>query len=124
MSRKIVIAIAIGCTLGGWFCESAVAADSVPTWDVTASCRGAVGAGYTQDPKVRLKRCLDSEQQTREELIKSWPNFPAADRIKCIKTQTFAQTYSELATCLEMQRDLKNGATPAVRCPAEKMMGL
>ena len=120
MSRKIVIAIAIGCTLGGCFCDSAVAADGVPTWDMAVSCRGAVGAGHPQDTKVSLKRCLDSEQQTREQLIKSWSNFPAADRIRCIKTQTFAQTYSELATCLEMQRDLKNGATPAAAVPQKK----
>jgi hypothetical protein len=120
MSRKIVIAIAIGSALGGWLCESAEAADSVPAWDVTVSCRGAAEVGQMQDSKVNLKRCLDSEQQTREELNKNWSTFPAADRIKCVKTQTFSQTYSELATCLEMQRDLKNGAKPAAAVPQKK----
>ncbi len=73
-----------------------------------------------QDPKVNLKRCLDSEQHTREGLEKDWSTFPAADRIKCVKTQTFSQTYSELATCLEMQRDLENGAKPAAATPQKK----
>jgi hypothetical protein len=119
MSR-IVIAIAIVFVLRGWFCDSAAAADSVPAWDVTASCRGAADAGSTQDPKERVKHCLDSEKQTREGLVKNWSTFPAADRIKCIKTQTFSQTYSELATCLEMQRDLTNGAKPAAAVPQKK----
>ena len=113
MPRQLMIAIAIGCTLGGWFCNSVIAADGVPSWDVAASCRGATVAGYTQDPKVRLKRCLDSEQQTRAELVKNWSTFPTADRIRCVKAQTFSQAYSELATCLEMQRDLENAAKPA-----------
>jgi hypothetical protein len=116
----MVIAIAIVFTLGGWLCESAAAADSVPIWDVTASCRGAAGPGSTQDPKERLKRCLDTEKQTREDLVKNWASFPAADRTKCVKTQTFSQTYTELATCLEMQRDLKNAAQPATAVPQKK----
>ena len=120
MSRQLLIAIAIGSTLGSWFCESAWAADSVPAWDVTASCRGAAGPGSTQDPKDRLKRCLDTEKQTREDLVKNWSTFPAADRAKCVKTQTFSQTYTELATCLEMQRDLENGAKPAAAVPQKK----
>jgi hypothetical protein len=33
--------------------------------------------------------------------------------MKCVKTQTFSPTYSELATCLEMKRDLGSGAKPA-----------
>ena len=63
-----------------------------------------------------MKRCLDSEQRTREQLNKT---FPAADRIKSVKTQTFSPTYSELATCLEMKRDLENGAKPADAVPLE-----
>jgi hypothetical protein len=120
MSRHLVIAIAIGSTLGVWLSQSAVAADSPPSWDVTTSCRGAADAGYMQDAKVNLKRCLDSEQRTREALSKDWSTFPAADRIKCVKTQTFSQTYSELATCLEMQRDIENGAKPAATVPQRK----
>ena len=119
MPRQLVIAIAIGSTLGVWLCQSA-AADSVPSWDVTVSCRGAAEVGRMQDSKVNLKRCLDSEQQTREELSKNWSTFPASDRVKCVKAQTFSQTYSELATCLEMQRDLKNGAMPAAAVPQKK----
>jgi len=117
-----MIAIATSSTLGIWFCSSASAAvaDGVPSWDVTASCRGAASAGYTQDTKENLKRCLDSEQRTREQLDKNWSTFPAADRMKCVKTQTFSPTYSELATCLEMKRDLQNATKPAEAVPQRR----
>lgn len=113
MSRWLMIAIAISSTFGVSVYQSAAVADSVPHWDVTKSCRGAARAGYTQDTDESLKRCIDSEQRTREQLDKNWSTFPAADRMKCVKTQTFSPTYSELATCLEMKRDLGSGAKPA-----------
>jgi len=119
MSRRLMIAIAISSTLGVWY-QSAAAADSVPRWDVTASCRGAAQAGYQQDTKENLQRCLDTEQRTRDQLSKNWSTFPAEDRMRCVKTQTFSPTYSELATCLEMKRDIKNSANPADVAPQKK----
>jgi hypothetical protein len=76
MSRRLMIATAISSTLGIWLCQSAAVADSVPSWDVTASCRGAAQAGYQQDSKENLKRCLDTEQRAREQLEKKLVDFP------------------------------------------------
>jgi len=94
------------------------AADGVPNWDVTASCRGAASAGYVEQSSERLKSCLESEQQTREKLTRNWSTFPAADRIRCIESiKWFEPTYTELAACLEMSRDVKSdggGANPAI----------
>jgi hypothetical protein len=120
MSRRLIIAIATGSTIGVWLCQSAAVADSVPSWDVTASCRGAAEAGYMQDTDANLKRCLDSEQRTREQLNKNWSTFSAEDRKNCVKTQTFSPTYTELATCLEMKRDIKNSAKPADVVPQKR----
>jgi hypothetical protein len=53
MSRRLMIAIATGSTFGVWFYPSAAVADSVPSWDVTASCRGAAQAGYICKSLVR-----------------------------------------------------------------------
>ena len=77
--------------------------------------RRSLGAGYNQTPSERLTSCLASEQRTREELNKNWSTFPADDRISCVKSLTFAPTYTELLTCLEMRRDVRNlrGAKPA-----------
>ncbi len=83
------------------------AANSLPNWDVTQSCRGAAAAAA--DPSQdRLKACLDSEQRTRDKLAREWSTFPASDKMKCIRSiQWFQPTYTELASCLEMARDAK-----------------
>jgi hypothetical protein len=85
--------------------------DTVPNWDVTASCRGAAeAAGPGEAGQQRLKGCLDSEQNTKQKLQTEWTNFPTADRLNCIRSiQWFEPTYTELAACLEMGRDAKTG---------------
>ena len=122
MLRRSTIATATVSALGISFCSidvsarksSVAVAGSFPNWDVTASCRGAASAGSNQTPSGRLESCLASEQRTREELNKNWSTFPAADRTSCVKSLTFSPTYTELVTCLEMRRDVKNvgGAKP------------
>ena len=119
MSRQLLIAVAI-VSVGIWSCSSYAATDSVPNCDVSKSCRGAAEAGSVQDSAANLKRCIDSEHQTRDKLSKDWSSFPAADRAKCVKTQTFSHTYSELATCLEMNRDVRNPPNPADPMPQRK----
>jgi hypothetical protein len=115
MLRRLIIAIAVASASGIAFYPTdasarrtrAAVADSVPSWDLTASCRAAASAGYSETPNERVKSCLASEQRTREEITKNWSNFPAADRIGCVKSLTFSPTYTELVTCLEMRRDVK-----------------
>jgi hypothetical protein len=80
-------------------------ADGVPNLDVTASCRAAGEAAGSKD---RMQNCLDSEKKTRDLLVKDWSTFTPADRADCIKSiVSFAPTYTELITCLEMRRDVK-----------------
>jgi len=71
MSRRLLIASGI-VSVGIWSCSSYAATDSVPTWDVSTSCRGAAEAGFVQDTAENLKRCIESEQQTRDLLSKDW----------------------------------------------------
>jgi hypothetical protein len=82
--------------------------DTVPTFNVTPSCRAA--ATVTGAPHDRLQTCLQSEQRARDEAVKEWTKFPAADRTRCIQTASVGgnPTYTELITCLEMARDVKN----------------
>ena len=116
MLRRLIITIAAASALGISFCPTdasarrtrAAVADGVPSWDQTASCRAAASVASGQTPSDRLTSCLASEQRTREELNKNWSPFPAADRIGCVKSLTFSPTYTELVTCLEMRRDVKN----------------
>ena len=89
------------------------AADGVPKFDVTPSCQGAAKSGYISSAEDRLKSCIDSEMRTRDKLQEQWPGFPAADRVNCYDSiKGFQPTYSELATCLEMKRDLRNVKPP------------
>jgi hypothetical protein len=93
-------------------------ADSVPKLDVTPSCRGAAKAGYISTTEDRLKSCLDSELRTRDQLEKQWPSFPVSDRTDCFDSiKGFQPTYSELATCLEMKRDLRRAKAEAPNPP-------
>jgi len=98
------------------------AAGGVPNWDVSSSCRAAAKVAYAQDASAREKSCIESENRTREKLAADWSTFPAADRIACVKSLTFSPTYTELATCLEMRRDLKNSrdAKPADTNPSQR----
>ena len=91
-----------------------IAADGLPSFDVAPSCQGAVAAGYIAPEKDRLQNCLDSEKRTREKLQGEWNTFPATDRSFCVSSiKGFSPTYTELATCLEMRRDMKSARPPA-----------
>jgi hypothetical protein len=96
--------------------------DSVPRLNVNPSCKGAADAGYIARTEDRLKTCLESEERTRNDLVKNWSTFPAADRTYCLSSiRGFAPTYTELATCLEMKRDARKIATepqPELDAPA------
>ena len=129
MLRPLIIAAA--CALGISFCPTdasarqtrAAVGDGVPNWDVTSSCRAAGSvSGKGGTPDERAKGCLASEQRTREELIKNWSTFPAADRVGCVKSLTFSPTYTELVTCLEMRSHVKNlrDGNPADTIPSQR----
>ena len=92
---------------------------SLPTWDVTPSCRGAADAGYVVQGADQLKNCIDREQQTRQQLERAWSTYPALDRNECMQSiKWFEPTYSELATCLEMRSQVRS--TPKPEAPPHK----
>ena len=89
------------------------AADSVPQLNVEQVCEGiAQQGGVTfHDPAIaqEKKNCLESEQATRDELVKQWSSFNAADKISCVNESRMGgeSSYTELLTCLEMARDVR-----------------
>ena len=96
-------------------------ADGLPNWDVTASCRGAASAGYVAQSEERLKSCLASEQNTRDKLAREWSSFTATYRIKCVESiKWFEPTYTELAACLDMARDVKSGGSDNSASPMRR----
>ncbi|HML08056.1 MAG TPA: hypothetical protein VK430_08030 [Xanthobacteraceae bacterium] len=88
-------------------------ADGVPVLNVEQVCEGiAKQGGVTfRDPAIAQEKanCLESEKAIREELVKQWPNFLAADKAHCVNESTMGgeSSYTELLTCLEMARDVR-----------------
>ena len=89
-------------------------ADSVPTLDVTQVCQGIAQQGgvsfHDNDIADEKKNCLDSEKATRDELAKQWSSFAPADKTACTNESRMGgdSSYTELLTCLEMARDVRN----------------
>jgi hypothetical protein len=89
-------------------------ADRVPVLNVEPVCQGiaAQGGSSFHDPAVAKQKqdCLQSEHEVREQLVKLWPTFAAADRNACVNEARMGgdSSYTELLTCLEMARDVRN----------------
>ena len=89
-------------------------ADDVPTLNVEQVCQGiAQQGGVTfHDAAVgeEKKNCIDSEQATRDQMVKEWSTFAAPDKVACIsESRTGGESsYTELLTCLEMARDVRS----------------
>ncbi len=83
-------------------------ADSVPNLDVSASCKGAARAVVRADSEKRERACYETEKAAKDKLSQSWSSFPAKDRNFCMTSvKGYAPTYTELAICLEMIRDVR-----------------
>ena len=76
-----------------------------PQFDLRTICRAAADNAPTT-----AQRCLEDEQQARQQLSRQWGEFGAADRTTCVGTVTNVagvRSYIELLTCLEMARDAR-----------------
>jgi hypothetical protein len=100
-------------------------ADSVPTLNVDQVCTGIAQQGgvsfHDTDISEEKQNCLDSEKAIRDELVKEWSSFAPADKTACTNESRMGgdSSYTELLTCLEMARDVRNltseADTPAAR---------
>jgi len=89
-------------------------AESVPSLNVEQVCEGiAQQGGVTfHDPAIaqEKKNCIETEQAVRDQLAKQWSNFSASDKTHCVNESRMGgdSSYTELLTCLEMARDVRN----------------
>ena len=104
--------------------------DRVPSLNVEQVCDGIAQQGGVSfhDPNIAVekKNCLDSEHATRDELVKQWSSFSTADKSACTNEATMGgdSSYTELLTCLEMARDVRqlhsqgnNSSAPTQQVP-------
>jgi hypothetical protein len=83
-----------------------VAGEPVPNINPEPSCRSVAERA---NPIGDIGVCMREEQSVRDELVKRWGEFSAADKAACIPLATTGgtPTYTELLTCLEMTRDAR-----------------
>jgi len=104
---KFVLAIPLTASLA-FSLVAVAAADTVPNLNVTPSCKGAARAVVQADSEKREKACYETEKTAREKLAQNWSSFSAKDRTFCLASvKSYAPTYTELAVCLEMIRDVR-----------------
>ena len=75
------------------------AADGVPNFDIARNCTAEVAGGANT-----AKACEDDETTAKNELVKRWSEFSAANRKSCAGESSIGgeQSYVELLSCLEM----------------------
>jgi len=64
----------------------AFAADGVPKLNVRPTCHPIDASDKTI--RIDTERCLKTENDAREQLVRQWADFPAADRALCTRTAT------------------------------------
>jgi hypothetical protein len=76
-------------------------------------CQGIAeqGGSTFRDPEIgRTKKdCLNTEQEVRANLVKTWGIFGAAEKAHCVTETSMGgeSSYTELLTCLEMARAVR-----------------
>ena len=122
--------MAVAFTLAALGVSVSVAwSDQYPTLNVAPVCHGIsqqsdLEAGLRQ---TSFDQCMQGEQTDRETMIKEWSSFSGDDRRHCIAEATMggSSSYTDLLTCLEMARDVrelhrqaKSSSAPAQQAPA------
>jgi hypothetical protein len=79
-------------------------ADDVPKLDIGPLCRAEAkaAAGFSQN-------CVADQNKAREELVRTWDQYPAASRATCLDVVNSVpglQSYIELLTCLQIKKDV------------------
>jgi hypothetical protein len=120
MSRALATVLAALC-LSGLSARS----DDVPTLDVNPVCHGIAMQGELEAglQQTSFKRCIQSEQETREQLKKQWSTFSASDKSHCVALAKTGgeSSYTELITCMEMARDVRKLRSDANSLPEQNI---
>jgi len=112
MTNRLRIAISVVAVLA--VASTAVAKDGgIPKLNIEYACHAseqAVAAVVSVTTDI-FKSCLDGENDARNQLDKTWANFSASDKARCIHPKEFLPSYVEWLTCLEMTRSVKQMRT-------------
>src|SRR5258707_1389832 len=76
--------------------------ENVPNLNVAPSCRGAAEIQIADSQSYDA--CMKEETAARDELLRSWQSFAAADRASCSSDASIAglASYVDLLVCLQI----------------------
>ena len=85
------------------------AADGVPTIDIQKTCKAAAVVTAGPSAQTDINICVSSEQKARDQLVKDWAQYAAADKTRCVQSgpRVYLPSYIEWLTCLEMETAVK-----------------
>ena len=88
--------------------------DDVPSLDVEQVCEGIAQRGEVSFHATNKKNCLDSENRIRDQLVKEWSSFSAADKATCTSKATASgqSSYADLSTCLRNEAEKPSATAP------------
>jgi hypothetical protein len=102
--------------------------DDIPTLDVNPVCRGIAMQGELEVglQQTNFQECVKSEQDVREQIKKEWSTFSTADKTHCVALAKTGgeSSYTELITCMEMARDVRQLHSQADKSSAPVPEGL
>jgi hypothetical protein len=81
-------------------------AAGLPRFDIRATCRQAQPLSGSGDKEV-YQGCVDSENEARDRLAKSWRSFKSSSRRDCLgETQIGGvPSYVDLLSCLQLGKE-------------------
>src|SRR5262245_29446149 len=84
-------------------------ADGVPTIDIQNTCKAAAAVTLGPSAQTDINICVSSEQKARDQLVKDWAQYAAADKTRCVQygPRVYLPSYIEWLTCLEMETAVK-----------------
>ena len=92
--------------------------DEYPTLNVAPLCHGITAQSSLAEglSDVTFDQCVKAEQIDRQTITKEWSTFSSDDKKHCIAEATMGgeSSYTELLTCLEMARDVRQLKTETV----------
>ena len=104
------VAVAIALAALG-FSVSAARSDQYPTLNTAPVCHGITDQSDLQEGlrSVTFDQCMQAEQVDRGTMIKEWATFSSDDKRHCVAEATMGgeSSYTDLLTCLEMARDVR-----------------
>jgi hypothetical protein len=124
MLRAFVATVLAALCLSGLSARS----DDIPTLDVNPVCHGIAMQGELEAglQQTSFQQCVQSEQATRDEIKKQWSSFSTADKTHCVALAKTGgeSSYTELITCMEMSRDVRQLHSQADKSSAAVPEGL